>query len=121
MSTKFRYHHKEDGWCEIDFNEDNIAKGFEGYEYRPHCSRLFQFTGLKDKFGIDIWEGSIMQHENIESWYGNKTTVVIFNPKKARFEVTNSIGFNHKDIVQQIRSDIVVIGDIIKNPELLTC
>ena len=43
----------------------------------------------------------------------------VYSDKKARFEVTKSIGFSHKDLGDQLRNNMIVIGNIYENPELL--
>lgn len=80
---------------------------------------LLQYTGLKDKNGVEIFEGDVLQHEDPKSWHGADVTEVVYSDIKARFEVTKSIGFSHKDLGDQLRNNMVVIGNVKQNPELV--
>ena len=99
------------GWLNDNFDFDGYAEGEEPI--------VMQYTGLKDKNGKEIYEGDVLRHEEITSWYGAGVTEVVYSDKKARFEVTKSIGFSHKDLGDQLRNNMIVIGNIYENPELL--
>lgn len=73
----------------------------------PH-DILMQFTGLKDKNGVEIFEGDIIQNEK-----GDKSFIVF---SLGRFNVNSYYGGGYEWYVQENE----VIGNIHQNPELLS-
>ena len=81
----------------------DLQNGSGGDEYE-----LMQFTGLKDKNGVEIYEGDIIRHSD------DVMPIIYFIPY-AQF-----VGDNHS-FLMDINEDmnIEVIGNIHQNPELL--
>lgn len=75
------------------------------------CENLMQFTGLKDKNGVEIYEGDILDFDEIE-WGGK------FRPEVV--EISKLIGtFDLCGSLSDLSEWRQVIGNIYENPELL--
>jgi len=93
-----------------------------------HNVELMQFTGLKDKNGVDIYEGDIVKNHNKgqyvkkEYWY----PLYLIKCKKDYLGITvNHVGGglpsdNIMFKLENYSRELEVIGNIYKNPELIT-
>ncbi|WP_247948315.1 YopX family protein [Streptococcus constellatus] len=81
---------------------------------------LGQSTGLFDKYGVEIFEGDVVQFEDcyIESdfLYINKGIV---EWSQGRFTVTNRDSVEMEDLLDGELLDVTIIGSIYENPELM--
>lgn len=86
---------------------------------------LLQYTGLKDKNGVEIFEGDVVKNEcrtweeeeGEEPTYSNKISSIIY--RNHGFWVDDeSFGWEGEDLWDW--DEIKIIGNIYENPELLT-
>ena len=81
---------------------------------------LMQYTGLKDKNGVEIYEGDVLVIQDKNSVNGdveNETSHVRWQKDIAGFIISNYSGEGFGSYKTE---DLEVIGNIHQNPELLT-
>jgi uncharacterized phage protein (TIGR01671 family) len=113
-------HHEDifppDG-MDVEITLEGYAYIVEGYAYEsPSCLDneliLLQFTGLKDKNGVEIYEGDIVYTEN----YGEYPMVVKWDDEYAQFYCHDKSGDDDDRLL--LLAVTTVIGNIYENPEL---
>jgi uncharacterized phage protein (TIGR01671 family) len=73
-----------------------------------------QFTGLRDKNGKEIYEGDILETRDDDGWFHLR---VIYDEECARYLFVTDDDFYAPDELDL--DEILVIGNIYENPELL--
>lgn len=104
----------------IDYLEKEV-KSHANVMYRFDDIELMQSTGLKDKYGKEVFEGDIINYK-----YGRHTSTQ-FVVKYDEFQATFVVVDNHNDLVYTFReladyiqlNSLEVIGNIYENKELL--
>ena len=117
---------------EIKFRAwDALADGMFGIDDRPQefwskvhpasCDvYVMQYTGLKDKNGVEIYEGDIVKTVFDLAKRKRHIGEIYFQPTRLNWSVKHSV-FANQDLFVYTRPDrsIEVIGNIYENPELL--
>ena len=117
----------ETGWhyytIELDTDlEDKVLRTHRGVvpHYFTDDKDLFraEFTGLKDKNGIEIYEGDTLLDDHLDEKYQEKYIAQYQqNPWSGEFRMKNlTKDWNHGGV---IREYLTVIGNKFENPELL--
>ena len=126
MNPKFRAWLKEEKRM-TDVNEMTFIDGevylisdvTDFYAYEEF--KLMQSTGLRDKNGMEIYEGDIVKFSDCDD--DVYITPVVWDKNYACFGVSFSggypISFDYLEEFYTELKDIEVVGDIYENPELL--
>lgn len=104
MLNRIEYVDKKDGchgWCYITSTED----------------KFMQSTGLRDKNGVEIYEGDIVKNTTQKVYLAHKF-VVVWNENWACFQLIND-GKASNIPLSQDEMSYEVIGNIYENKELL--
>lgn len=93
-----------------DYIKVEVLDAFSDWrELEEEQYELMQSTGLKDKNGVEIFEGDILKGDDGEVFYNS----VVFDKEKAIFMRSDSI-----ELWENVE-ELEVIGNIHENPELL--
>lgn len=100
------------GWYGLAFININSWESAQVEFHTDADDVLMQYTGLKDKNGVEIYEGDIL-------WLGDAGSIVqiLWSDFKLRLKWVNPMGAS--DNIYAWKDDLEVIGNIYENPELL--
>lgn len=104
-------------------NEKTVDEWF-AYGDKEGCDNiiLMQYTGLKDKKGVEIYEGDIL-HIEIENWHIKGDIIASGNEVVEYQECCFGVIWGyHRDFIKLngfTNTTFEVIGNIYSNPELL--
>ena len=75
--------------------------------------KLMQFTGLKDKNGIDIYEGDVVRPFGDQ---GSLAQIIFFAPS---FKLATKLNNGSYNLWNYYEDEIEIVGNIYQNPELI--
>jgi uncharacterized phage protein (TIGR01671 family) len=108
------------GKCEVPILRVITGKMLDEYqpEYKTvYDYTLMQYTGLKDKNGVEIYEGDIVENTTQTVYLGDKYEVV-WNKNYAGYQLMSNGFTSNIPLIQNFMS-YKVIGNIFENPELI--
>lgn len=90
---------------------------YEGH-YAVEPKSLGQYTGLKDKNGVRIFEGDIIQFTRQQGYTSTRKNSI----RTVKFYTHAFCGFGyseHEPLTEKKAKECIVVGNIYDNPELL--
>ena len=94
----------------------NSTGGLSGKAYGPDSNEinmpLMQYTGLKDKNGVEIYEGDLLSRHEADPMF-----LEFYDGRFGYNSNSNNQGFS--GLVQDRTKNLFIIGNIHENPELL--
>jgi uncharacterized phage protein (TIGR01671 family) len=107
--------------CMLDWerllNAPDLPEFLKHNEEDGHYSHLMQFTGLRDKNGKEIFEEDILETRDDDGSFYLK---VIYDEEYARYWFVDEADNGYCYAPDEFdRDEILVIGNIYENPELL--
>lgn len=105
-----------DGWLGANYSDENTIESFDYI--------LMEYTGLKDKNGVKIFDGDILKSKGATE-PEEKGFLVKFDICRFRFlninflDVDSEIYEIHTDDLGFISEQLEIIGNLYQNPELL--
>ena len=103
----------------VNWEQERVWIGFDDIA-------LMQYTGLKDKSGIEIYEGDIVSNREFARYLSgqercsNDVGIVRYDTKSGCLVINNDNGRTKRLTVKVIKNNRVkVLGNIYENPELM--
>jgi len=109
-------------WFEGKWNYFKIGQSMTDYQYAIYSQccllglKFYEYTGLKDKHGKEIYEGDIIQDVIV----GMKSEVVFTDYANFGIKSLEGISDLEYDVIDPswTSTSVIIIGTIYENPEL---
>lgn len=113
-----------------EHDRKKMCYGYETYiaDAEQNNYPLMQFTGLKDKNGVEIYEGDILCNEEYQTWewrgvvkfsHGVFGAEWLTNVKSQSMVGSWGQKHNLRGLDDDIIERLIVIGNIFENPDLI--
>ena len=97
-------------------NKDHVIKpikeSYEPYVMKSEELEIMQYTGLKDKSGIEIYEGDIVE-------FLDEKPIIEYHDEHCSYGAWAKSVWGYKFVSMQVLASYEIIGNIHQNPELI--
>lgn len=110
--------------CLVDLDYSNIERPWYGNDDERSEVILMMYTGLKDKDGVEIYEGDVLKGRFMftdvdgESSIHTSVGVVRWAENSGRWVVDGEV-FRGEDLAHWNVGELCILGNIYENPELM--